>query len=130
VTFDYDVRAKLAPLLLFLCGELTLAWGDEYSTDASVLALVMGAGLIFGLISIELVTSNALRRRLPRSMGGHARRLLTVIATFVAVRWVLDGFEFKAPWRSFIGWLVAWTLMYTALVWAAYRSSVSDGTLS
>lgn len=122
MTFAYDVRAKLAPVLLFTCGGLAIAWGDELYTPVSFLAFVLGTTLIVGFLAVELASSSAGRQRLPRTPGGHARLFLTPITALIAVDWLLNDFHFEADWRSLLGWFVAWTLMHTAMYWAALRT--------
>lgn len=126
VSFDYDIRAKLGPLLLFISGGMILVWADDYSLSESSLAFILGAALILGLISIELVTTSVVRQRLPRTPSGHVRRLLTVIVFFLAVRWLLAGFTLETQWRSVVAWFVSWALIYAAMVWAVRATSVSD----
>jgi hypothetical protein len=126
VAFDYDIRTKLGPFLLFLCGGLVLAVGTDYPLDTSGLVFVLLTDMVFGLVAIELATSSALRRRLPRSLLGHIRLLGGVGALTVAIGWLFGELTFVPPWRHFVAWLVAWVLMYVALAWATRRARVSD----
>ncbi|MGB8360657.1 MAG: hypothetical protein WCE80_04590 [Acidimicrobiia bacterium] len=109
-----------------MTGGLILAWGTDYPFSTPGWLFVLGIGFIVGLMSVEFVTSSAIRERFSRSMSGHIRQFVVFIVAVFLFRWLLDGFKVEASSRELVADLVAWALIYTALAWAARRARHRD----